>query len=42
MKMENALRSPMHGRIAKIHFKSGDLVDAGVPIVELLPVEETD
>ena len=42
MKMENALRSPMDGRVDKINYTDGDLVDAGVPIVELIPVKESD
>ncbi|MFQ6091348.1 MAG: acetyl-CoA carboxylase biotin carboxyl carrier protein subunit [bacterium] len=39
MKMENALRSPIKGCVKRIHFGDGDLVDAGVPIVELAPLE---
>jgi len=41
MKMENALRSPIDGRVEKINYAEGDLVDAGVPIVELVPEEES-
>ena len=41
MKMENALRSPIEGRVKKIHYKDGDLVDAGVPIIEITPLEGT-
>ena len=41
MKMENALRSPTDGRVKKIHYADGDLVDAGVPIVEIVPQGET-
>ena len=41
MKMENALRSPIRGCVKKIHYKDGDLVDAGVPIVEVAPPEGT-
>lgn len=42
MKMENALRSPIDGHVKKIHYEDGDLVDAGVPIVEIAPPEGTD
>ncbi len=38
MKMENEIRSPSHGVVKSVNFSVGDLVDAGVPIVEL----ETD
>jgi biotin carboxyl carrier protein len=36
--MENEIRSPSDGVVKKVGFAVGDLVDAGVPIVEL----ETD
>lgn len=35
MKMENELRSPIKGRVKTIHASTGDLVDAGKPIIEL-------
>jgi len=35
MKMENPLRAPVSGRVAKIHNAEGDLVEPGVPIVEI-------
>ncbi len=38
MKMENEIRSPSDGVVKSVNFSVGDLVDAGVPIVEL----ETD
>ena len=38
MKMENEIRSPSNGIVKSVNFSVGDLVDAGVPIVEL----ETD
>jgi biotin carboxyl carrier protein len=38
MKMENEIRSPSQGVVKSVNFSVGDLVDAGVPIVEL----ETD
>ncbi len=38
MKMENEIRSPSQGVVKRINFSVGDLVDAGVPIVEI----ETD
>jgi biotin carboxyl carrier protein len=41
MKMENVLRSPLEGRVEKINFRDGDLVDAGVPIIELVPKKES-
>lgn len=39
MKMENTLRAQIHGRVARVHFQEGDLVDAGVSLVELVPME---
>ena len=41
MKMENALRSPVDGRVGKVNYNDGDLVDAGVPIIELVSLEES-
>ena len=35
MKMENEIRSPSDGVVKAINFAVGDLVEAGVPIVEL-------
>jgi biotin carboxyl carrier protein len=35
MKMENELRSPIDGRVRRIHASAGDLVDTGNPIIEL-------
>lgn len=37
MKMENPLRSPVNGTVGKIHNSEGDLVQAGKPIVEIVP-----
>ena len=35
MKMENELRSPIDGRVRRVHASAGDLVDTGNPIIEL-------
>jgi biotin carboxyl carrier protein len=35
MKMENPLRSSVAGKVKKVHYAEGDLVDAGMPIVEV-------
>ena len=35
MKMENELRSPIDGKVSRIHASAGDLVDTGKPIIEL-------
>ena len=35
MKMEHAIRAPREGRVLKIAFGEGELVDAGVELVEL-------
>jgi len=35
MKMEHAIRAPQEGVVAAICFKEGDLVDAGVELVEI-------
>lgn len=39
MKMENMLRSPVSGTVDKIHNNEGDLVEAGKPIVEIIPAD---
>ena len=41
MKMENEIKSPVKGKVEKINFKPGDLVDAAQPILEIKPEEET-
>jgi len=35
MKMENILKAPCDGKIAQIHVKSGDNVEAGMTLVTL-------
>jgi 3-methylcrotonyl-CoA carboxylase alpha subunit len=35
MKMEHAIRAPREGRVVRIAFGEGDLVDAGVELVEI-------
>ncbi|MBM3319516.1 MAG: hypothetical protein FJY73_02445 [Candidatus Eisenbacteria bacterium] len=35
MKMETPLLSPAAGRVKKIHYSPGDLVEAGKPIIEI-------
>jgi 3-methylcrotonyl-CoA carboxylase alpha subunit len=35
MKMEHAIRSPREGIVAAVRFNQGDLVDAGVELVEI-------
>jgi 3-methylcrotonyl-CoA carboxylase alpha subunit len=35
MKMEHAIRSPREGIVAAVRFQEGDLVDAGVELVEI-------
>jgi 3-methylcrotonyl-CoA carboxylase alpha subunit len=35
MKMEHAIRAPRDGRVAKLLFAEGDLVDAGVALAEI-------
>jgi 3-methylcrotonyl-CoA carboxylase alpha subunit len=35
MKMEHAIRSPRDGRVVRIDWKEGDLVEAGVPLAEI-------
>jgi 3-methylcrotonyl-CoA carboxylase alpha subunit len=35
MKMEHAIRSPREGTVAAVAFKEGDLVDAGVELVQI-------
>jgi biotin carboxyl carrier protein len=39
MKMEHAIRSPRDGRVARLLFREGDLVEAGVPVAEILSDE---
>lgn len=41
MKMENEIKSPVTGKVEKMNFKPGDLVDAAQPIVEIKPKEES-
>jgi len=41
MKMENMLRSPVSGTVDKIHNNEGDLVEAGKPIVEIIPADNS-
>ncbi len=36
MKMEHAIRSPRDGRVGSLPFQEGDLVEAGVPVAEIL------
>jgi biotin carboxyl carrier protein len=40
MKMEHAIRSPRDGYVAKLAFREGDLVDAGVPLAEIRAMGE--
>lgn len=40
MKMETPLLSPAAGRVKKIHYEKGALVEAGKPIVEIEPRAE--
>ena len=37
MKMENEIKSPANGTVKSIHFKAGDLVESGQPIIKLIP-----
>ena len=37
MKMENEIKSPANGTVKSIHFKAGDLVESGKPIITLDP-----
>lgn len=37
MKMENEIKSPANGIIKSIHFKAGDLVESGQPIIKIIP-----
>ena len=39
MKMQNELRAPRTGTVAKINFSEGEEVDAFIPIVEITPQE---
>lgn len=39
MKMENEIKSPANGTIKSIHFKAGDLVESGQPIIKITPDE---
>jgi biotin carboxyl carrier protein len=39
MKMENEIKSPANGTIKSIHFKAGDLVESGQPIIKIIPDE---
>jgi biotin carboxyl carrier protein len=42
MKMENEVKSPTNGTIKSIHFKAGDLVEAGKPIIMITPDETAE
>ena len=35
MKMEHAIRAARDGRVVRLAFREGDLVEAGVPLVEI-------
>ncbi|MGB2805900.1 MAG: HlyD family efflux transporter periplasmic adaptor subunit [Candidatus Zixiibacteriota bacterium] len=35
--MENEIKSPVKGKVEKVNFKPGELVDAAQPIVEINP-----
>ena len=40
MKMEHSIRAPRDGRVVRVAFNEGDLVDAGVELVELVEIGE--
>ena len=40
MKMENEIKAPVDSEIKSIHFKDGDLVEPGSPIIKLIPLED--
>ena len=40
MKMENEIKAPVDSEIKSIHFKDGDLVEPGTPIIKLIPLDE--
>jgi len=40
MKMENEVRAQAGGRVQMIHVASGDTVEKGTVLVELVPPEE--
>jgi biotin carboxyl carrier protein len=40
MKMENEIKAPVDSEIKSIHFKDGELVEPGTPIIKLIPLEE--
>jgi biotin carboxyl carrier protein len=37
MKMENEISSTVDGKLAKLHVKVGDVVNAGDPLIEVDP-----
>ena len=38
--MEHAIRSPRDGRVTRLPFREGDLVEAGVALAEILSEEK--